>query len=402
MRLRPAFFLGLLFSAYAAALALPGCGRAAPPEGLDAKTIDASTASARDTGALTRVEASSALSSATFAELSKRLSEPDRPFFSDNYVSNETSYLHVAEGLETLAESGGAYIGVGPEQTFSYLALLRPKLAFVVDLRRGNLVLHLLYKALFQEATSRSHFLALLVGRPYDEASQPGPAASVSEVIRHAEKRPPSEAVYASTHERLVRIVEESLGGRLDPSDAKRLATAHRAFFDGQLDLAFALKEKNGRAYPKLRELLVATDRSGRPRGFLATEGAFRFVATMQKENRVVPVVGDLAGAHALPSIAATLRERGLFVNALYVSNVEQYLFAGDAFAKWTKNVSLLPTNGKSLILRAYLDQGKRHPLEVDPHRTVSLLQRTNAFLERGAEKPYTSFWELANAPGPE
>ncbi len=335
-------------------------------------------------------------------ELSKRLSEPDRPFFSDNLVSNETSYLHVADGLETLAEPGGAYIGVGPEQTFSYLALLKPKLAFVVDLRRENLVLHLLYKALFQEATSRSHFLTLLVGRPYDEASQPGPAASASEVIRHAEKRPPSEEVHASTHERLVRIVEESLGGRLDPSDAKRLATAHRAFFDGQLDLAFALKEKNGRAYPKLRELLVATDRSGRSRSFLATEGAFRFVATMQKENRVVPVVGDLAGSHALPSIAVALRERGLLVNALYVSNVEQYLFAGDAFARWTKNVASLPTNGKSLILRAYLDQGKRHPLEVDPHRTVSLLQRTNAFLERGSKKPYASFWELANAPGAE
>ena len=46
------------------------------------------------------------------------------------------------------------------------------------------------------------------------------------------------------------------------------------------------------------------------------------------------------------------------------------------------------------------LDQGKRHPLEVDPHRTVSLLQRTNAFLERSATKPYASFWELANVPG--
>jgi hypothetical protein len=71
------------------------------------------------------------------------------------------------------------------------------------------------------------------------------------------------------------------------------------------------------------------------------------------------PSVRPRAGvAHALSSIAAALRERGLLANAIYVSNVEQYLFAGDAFAKWTKNVSLLPMNGKGLILRAYLDQG--------------------------------------------
>jgi hypothetical protein len=115
MRFRPAFFLGLFFSAYAAALALPGGGRAAPPEGLDAKTLDASTGRARETEGLPRAEASSALSSATFVELSKRLSEPDRPFFSDNFVSNETSYLQVADGLETLAEQ------VDPHRTVSLL-----------------------------------------------------------------------------------------------------------------------------------------------------------------------------------------------------------------------------------------------------------------------------------------
>ena len=68
---------------------------------------------------------------------------------------------------------GGVYIGVGPEQNFSYLSLTRPKLAIIVDIRRDNLLQHLYYRYLFEEARDRSHFIALLVGRPYDEGKAP-------------------------------------------------------------------------------------------------------------------------------------------------------------------------------------------------------------------------------------
>ena len=61
---------------------------------------------------------------------------------------------------------GGAYIGVGPDQNFSYIAHIRPAIAFIVDIRRDNLLLHLLFKALFAEARTRVEYLALLTGRP--------------------------------------------------------------------------------------------------------------------------------------------------------------------------------------------------------------------------------------------
>ena len=44
---------------------------------------------------------------------------------------------------------GGAYIGVGPDQNFSYIAAIRPDVVFIVDVRRDNLLLHLLFKSLF-------------------------------------------------------------------------------------------------------------------------------------------------------------------------------------------------------------------------------------------------------------
>ena len=63
------------------------------------------------------------------------------------------------------AQRGGVYVGVGPDQNFSYIALARPEIAFLVDIRRGNLLLHLLFRAVFEESRNRLEYLSLLLGR---------------------------------------------------------------------------------------------------------------------------------------------------------------------------------------------------------------------------------------------
>src|SRR6185503_12862409 len=93
------------------------------------------------------------LSDGEFWELSTALSEPQGAFpQSDNLVSNEAQF---AETLRNLRPTGGVYIGVGPEQNFSYVARLRPTMAFIVDIRRENRNLHLMYKALFELSSDR-------------------------------------------------------------------------------------------------------------------------------------------------------------------------------------------------------------------------------------------------------
>src|SRR5262249_53175413 len=62
-----------------------------------------------------------------FASLSAKLSEPNGYFDSDNLISNETSYLHVMDKLREMGVRGGVYIGVGPDQSFSYIAKIRPR-----------------------------------------------------------------------------------------------------------------------------------------------------------------------------------------------------------------------------------------------------------------------------------
>src|SRR5262245_62662310 len=69
------------------------------------------------------------LSAAEFSRLIREFSEDDGYFRSDNFTSNETSYLHVIDKLRELEVSGGAYVGVGPEQNFTYIAKIRPRIA---------------------------------------------------------------------------------------------------------------------------------------------------------------------------------------------------------------------------------------------------------------------------------
>src|SRR5262245_41900536 len=123
-----------------------------------------------------RAQAPSATSgTASFAALVASLSERDGYFDTDNLISNERSYLHVVPTLRTLAaEAGGngVYLGVGPDQNFSYIAHLRPTQAILIDIRRDNLLLHLLFKSLFREAATRADYVALLTGRGLQPAAR--------------------------------------------------------------------------------------------------------------------------------------------------------------------------------------------------------------------------------------
>ena len=90
------------------------------------------------------------LSDQAFWQLVEDFSEPNGYFRSDNFLSNENAYQCVIPTLQATLRTGGVYLGVGPEQNFTYIVALRPKLAFIVDIRRGNLHEHLLYKAFIE------------------------------------------------------------------------------------------------------------------------------------------------------------------------------------------------------------------------------------------------------------
>ncbi|MEO6879287.1 MAG: hypothetical protein ABI205_12460, partial [Gemmatimonadaceae bacterium] len=105
------------------------------------------------------------LDDSTFWKLVGDLSEPGGFFRSNNFVGNETTLQWVIPRLQRAATSDGAYLGVGPDQNFTYLIALKPKIAFIVDIRRQNLLTLLMYKALIEPAPDRAEFVSRLFSR---------------------------------------------------------------------------------------------------------------------------------------------------------------------------------------------------------------------------------------------
>lgn len=295
---------------------------------------------------------------AAFGALVERLSEPEGDFWTDVPLSNEDNFVDL---LPTLARARGAepgvYIGVGPDQNLNLLSAARPELAFIVDIRRDNLLLHLLYRSMFIDAATPDAWLHLCLGRRPPEPG-PGaglvvaaePALAARDLIEQLNRASKDERVHT---ELLARTLTRMRGGWNlpvrdgDESAMKRMLTAYRTH---GLEL-----HSNRRAQPTFQTLLELEDPSGRERHFLTDPEAFAFVRELEVQGRVIPVVGDFAGEHALAALASFLRERALTVNAFYASNVEQFLDQGGQWANWSRNLERLPRAEHSVLLRTGL-----------------------------------------------
>ncbi len=96
-------------------------------------------------------------------------SEANGYFRSDNLLSNEIWFQYIVPELVGYLKPGGVYLGVGPEQNFTYIAALKPRMVFIIDIRRGNMHTQLMYKALFELSADRADFVSMLFSRKRPE-----------------------------------------------------------------------------------------------------------------------------------------------------------------------------------------------------------------------------------------
>lgn len=325
-----------------------------------------------------------------FAARVEQLSEPGGYFDTDNLISNERSYLHVVPALRQSGLSGGAYLGVGPDQNFSYIAQLKPSVAFIVDIRRDNLLLQLLFKALFQLSRTRVEYLGLLVGRPVPSNLEPWRRADIDRIVAYIDGSPSSTPEDVRALRARVDAAIRAFGVPLSEGDLATIDRFHRTFISRGLPLKF---ETTGRAarpyYPTLRELLLETDREGHRWSYLASEDDFQFVRALEQRDLVIPVVGNLAGPRALVEIGKLMRTRGDTLSAFYTSNVEDYLFRDGTFPKFVDNLSRLPRSNRSLIIRAVFSGGfGSSPSSMPGYASASVVQPVDDLLN-GQVKSY-------------
>ena len=287
-----------------------------------------------------------------FASQIAALSEPGGYFDTDNLISNERSYLDVIPDLRRAGLTGGAYVGVGPDQNFTYIAAVRPSIAFIIDVRRDNMLLHLLFKALFQLARTRIEYLALLLGRPVPAALQKWPDARVEDIVRHIDAAR-GAAPAADARARLAAAID-ALGVPLSRADRATIDRFHRRFIEEGLDLRFqSTGRPPQRSYPTYRELIQAKTPDGAAANYLASEDAFQFLKTLHARDLVIPVVGNLSGPSALAAIGRVMERRGDRLTAFYASNVEFYLFGEGTFPDFAANLRRVPHSNRSLIIRS-------------------------------------------------
>ncbi len=301
------------------------------------------------------------VSDSAFWELIVDLSEPEGLFRSDNFVSNETTYQEVIPELRKRSSPEGVYLGVGPDQNFTYITALRPRMAFIVDVRRQNMIQHLLYKAIIERSADRIDFLSRLFSRPrpagLEESSPP-------KVLFDAYREVAGDELLFQKNLREVehRLVEEH-GFPLTEEDLRSLEYVYRAFFSEGPDLRYSFpRQQSPRWFPTYAELLAATDRTGLNHSYLADEANFRTLRDFQRNNLLIPIVGDFGGEKAIRAVGRYLKDHGATVNYFYTSNVEQYLFQGDAWRRYYSSVSALPVDENSTFIRAYFDAGFLYP----------------------------------------
>ena len=284
-----------------------------------------------------------ALSDDEFWRLSAELSEPEGDFtHSDNLVSNEVYFPHT---IRRLRARGGAYIGVGPEQNFSYIATLQPAMAFVIDIRSENRNLHLLYKALFELSADRADFVSRLFSR--ERPSDLGPSTSVEELFAEYDTARPSRQLHDATAGLVRERLLETHRFPLSSDDLQWIDYALDAYYSDGPDIHYGRTLRIDAPGPSYRTLMTATDLDGESRSYLASEEGFAVVKALQVRNLIVPVIGDFGGTHAVQRVGDYIRQRNETLETFYGSNVEGYLNRAK-LAVFCRNLAALPHGSRS------------------------------------------------------
>ena len=303
----------------------------------------------------------------------------------DNFISNEALFQHVLGRLKETTKPGGVYLGVGPDQNFTYIVALRPRIAFIVDIRRQNMLEHLMYKALIELSADRADFLSRLFARQRPENI--GPESTPEELFKAFRNVPAELDLFFANLDAIKTQLKERHGFKLSAEDEASIQYIFRAFYVGGPNLTyvgpvtprFAVRNR----MPSYADLMMQNDGEGQNHSYLSSEDNFGILKDLEQRNLIVPLIGDFAGPKTIRSVGTYLKQQNAVVTAFYLSNVEQYLFQqNDDWSRFYENVATLPLDSNARFIRSVFN-GYAYNLRANGYfRSDSLLASIPDLLE--------------------
>jgi hypothetical protein len=297
------------------------------------------------------------LSDAEYWKMVVELSEPGGYFrIPDNFTSNEMEVGQLFTMLRQQKVNGGVYLGVGPEQNLSYIAAIRPKMAFLFDIRRQALLQHQMFKAIFELAPDRADFISILFSK-----ARPANLTDSTKIQPMWDAfwyLPTDTGLARKNWGRIADQLTKTHGFTFTPEELNGIKYVYDSFIAYGPTITTNGPQSSGRGGNNANTFADMTgysyDASNLPQSFLSTEENYRYLRDLQVKNLVVTVTGDFGGPKAIRAVGDWLKARDGTVSAFYVSNVEQYLFMDGKDGAFYANVATLPINEQSIFIRPY------------------------------------------------
>ena len=271
----------------------------------------------------------------------------------NNYlVSNELGYQNVVLCLHKYINPGGIYIGVGADQNYTYAAVTRPSFVFIIDNRKENQLLHYLFKACFELAPSRPGYLSILFSKPLKNDVE---LLSLRDIVNYFSQIDGERVLFKNNWDRLYKSIQ-----KYRISIAKKDIDIIYGIYENFFEYHLLLRTRNdliswqGWCYPTYKDFLLATDQKGYSWNFLNNDVRFYWLKAMQRNNCIIPIVGDLTGGKTLKTIGEFAKKRGKSISTIYISNAEQFIFQSELFDQYMINITALPLDYNSLLIRAF------------------------------------------------
>ena len=247
--------------------------------------------------------------------------------------------------LVRIARPGAVYLGVAPEQNFTYTRCTSAEDG--VHCRYPPTLELLMYKALFEMSVDRVEFACRLFSR----RPQVGRTATVEALFRGLESVRGSTPLFREALQAIYDRLEKQRGFRLTAVDKQGIEKVFNVFLSGWAANGLRVPESN--TEPCGTQLLPA---------HVDNRSPWKTMELPRQRRKLRPDTSDaakesdrpagrrLTGPRTLKAVGQYVSQHGSTIAAFYISNVEDYI--RHSWSQYVSNLRSLPVDDFSVFIR--------------------------------------------------